>query len=374
MGVYVHIPFCRSKCFYCGFYSVASPRLQDEFVGALCREVELRKDYLPDTEQDTLYIGGGTPSYLEAAGLEKIIRKLESVYEFTDDAERTIEMNPEDITDERLEAIRRMGFNRLSIGVQSFDDHILKRINRVHSAETARQAVLLAAKAGFENIGIDLIIGLPGQEMKDIEHDLHVINDLSLSHISVYILSIDSNSVYQKLTEKGRFLPEEDDILASKYQYVSDALKRIGFEHYEISNFARENKYSRHNTAYWQQKPYIGLGPSAHSYDGFSRQWNIANLKNYIDNLNNNILSFEKEELSDIDKYNEYIMTNLRTVWGMDSRKLEKSYPEFWNRSRHNLQSYLENGYVFFSDHTLCLTEKGWLISDRIFSDLFYLE
>lgn len=374
MGVYVHIPFCRSKCFYCGFYSVASPRLQDEFVGALCREVELRKDYLPDTEQDTLYIGGGTPSYLEAAGLEKIIRKLESVYEFTDDAERTIEMNPEDITDERLEAIRRMGFNRLSIGVQSFDDHILKRINRVHSAETARQAVLLAAKAGFENIGIDLIIGLPGQEMKDIEHDLHVINDLSLSHISVYILSIDSNSVYQKLTEKGRFLPEEDDILASKYQYVSDALKRIGFEHYEISNFARGNKYSRHNTAYWQQKPYIGLGPSAHSYDGFSRQWNIANLKNYIDNLNNNILSFEKEELSDIDKYNEYIMTNLRTVWGMDSRKLEKSYPEFWNRSRHNLQSYLENGYVFFSDHTLCLTEKGWLISDRIFSDLFYLE
>lgn len=374
MGVYVHIPFCRSKCFYCGFYSVASPLLQDEFVGALCREVELRKDYLPVTEQDTLYIGGGTPSYLEAAGLEKIIRTLESVYEFTDDAERTIEMNPEDITDERLEAIRRMGFNRLSIGVQSFDDHILKRINRVHSAETARQAVLLAAKAGFENIGIDLIIGLPGQEMKDIEHDLDVVNDLSLSHISVYILSIDSNSVYQKLTEKGRFLPEEDDILASKYQYVSDALKSIGFEHYEISNFARENKYSRHNTAYWQQKPYIGLGPSAHSYDGSSRQWNIANLKNYIDNLNNNILSFEKEKLSDIDKYNEYIMTNLRTVWGMDSRKLEKSYPEFWNRSKQNLQSYLENGYAFFSDHTLCLTEKGWLISDRIFSDLFYLE
>lgn len=369
MSVYVHIPFCRSKCFYCGFYSVPSGRMKEKYIGALKREIVLRRDYLSSTVSETLYFGGGTPSYFSLGEIEEVILQLENVYSFTDNAERTIEMNPEDADTEKMKGWQQLGFNRLSIGVQSFNNDILKQINRTHSGEEAIRAIESAYAAGFENIGMDLIIGLPGQTMRQLEDDLKIVNTLPLSHLSVYILSIDSNSVFEKLQQKGTLKPDDDDTLAEKYLFVSEYLENKGFEHYEISNFACDHKYAAHNTGYWQQKRYIGLGASAHSYDGVSRQWNVANIKTYIDSLEKYTLSFEKEELSDIDIYNEFIMTNGRTMWGIEIKKLEK-YP-FWEQSERKITPYLKSGYLAIENGTLRFTTKGWLISDRIFSDLF---
>lgn len=371
MSVYLHIPFCRSKCFYCGFYSVVSNSLRTEYIRAICKETGMRKDYLPASVQETLYLGGGTPSCLELNELEKLIGELEKVYTFSAGAERTIEVNPEDAGQEKMRGLKALGFNRLSIGVQSFDDAVLKRINRRHSAADALRAIERGEQAGFENIGMDLIIGLPGQSTRQIRQDLEVVSRLPLSHLSVYILSIDSNSVFEKLVQKGKFQPDGDDVLAEKYLEVADYLKTIGFEHYEISNFARNGKYAVHNTAYWQQKPYIGLGASAHSYDGDSRQWNAAHIKTYIDGLSRGTLNFEKEELSVSDKFNEAIMTNLRTKWGIGIEKLKHDYPAFWASVQPRLASYLAGGYAETDRDTLKLTPRGWLISDRIFSDLF---
>lgn len=371
MSVYLHIPFCRSKCFYCGFYSVVSDHLRAEYIRALCREIGIRKDYLSTSVQETLYLGGGTPSYLKPDELERIVGELEKTYIFSSQAERTIEMNPEDAGREKMQVLKELGFNRLSIGVQSFDDGVLKRINRSHSAADALRAIEWGEQAGFDNMGMDLIIGLPGQSTQQIIRDLDTISKLPLSHLSVYILSVDSNSVFERLQQKGKFQPDEDDVLAEKYLLVADYLKAAGFEHYEISNFARNGKYAVHNTAYWQQKHYIGFGASAHSYDGNSRQWNVANIKTYIEGLDHDVLNFEREELSKKDKFNESIMTNLRTMWGIGIENLEKEYPGFWAEVEPRLTSYLSGGYAEKDEGVLKLTPRGWLISDRIFSDLF---
>ena len=370
-GIYVHIPFCRSKCYYCGFYSVASFSLKESYIAALCREMELRADYLPERRADTLYFGGGTPSCLSEGEVEVIVGNIRKIWHLPGDAECTIEVNPEDVTPGKLACWKNVGFNRLSIGVQSFDDEVLKRINRRHSARQAMEAVEAARKAGFDNVGVDLIIGLPGVGQKDLEREVEIVNQLDISHVSVYILSIDSNSVFEKLTQQGKFSPQEDDVLADHYLFVSDCLKSIGFEHYEISNFAKDLKYSRHNTAYWRQQPYLGLGAAAHSFDGESRQWNVAHLKKYIEHLAAGTLDFEREILTDRDKYNEYLMTNLRTMWGIEWRWLSERYPDWWKLSERRLPAYEAEGWMSREGGRIRLTERGWLVSDRIFSELF---
>ena len=370
-GIYVHIPFCRSKCYYCGFYSVASFSLKESYIAALCREMELRADYLPERRADTLYFGGGTPSCLSEGEVEVIVGNIRKIWHLLDDAECTIEVNPEDVTPDKLACWKNVGFNRLSIGVQSFDDEVLKRINRRHSACQAMEAVEAARQAGFDNIGVDLIIGLPGVGQKDLEREMEIINQLDISHVSVYILSIDSNSVFEKLTQQGKFSPQEDDVLADHYLFVSDYLKSIGFEHYEISNFAKGLKYSRHNTAYWRQQPYLGLGAAAHSFDGESRQWNVAHLNKYIEHLAAGTLDFEREILTDRDKYNEYLMTNLRTMWGIEWCWLSECYPDWWKLSERRLPAYEAEGWMSREGGRIRLTERGWLVSDRIFTELF---
>lgn len=286
-GIYVHVPFCRSKCYYCGFYSVAATQLKTPYIQALKREMELRENYLDASEIHTLYLGGGTPSLLEVDELTDIVTTLGKHFPLDGCTEKTIEANPEDISRDKLQLWKTLGFNRLSIGVQSFNDDVLKRINRTHTVKQAIQAIGLANELGFNNIGMDLIIGLPGYTLQHLKDDLKLVNSLSVSHLSVYILSIDSNTVFERLMQKGKFKPQEDEELAEQYLWVSEYLESIGFEHYEISNFAKSSKYSIHNTAYWQQKKYIGLGPAAHSFDLESRQWNVSNLKTYIDHINN---------------------------------------------------------------------------------------
>ena len=371
MGIYVHVPFCRSKCFYCGFYSVASLKLKEAYLEAIEREIVSRRDYLPEQRVGTLYFGGGTPSYLEREELRRIVGALERHYDILPGAERTIELNPEDLTRERLTGIRELGFNRLSVGVQSFSDDHLKQINRTHTGQQAMDGVRLATDMGFDNVSVDLIIGLPGQTEGELLHDIDIVNRLLIKHLSVYMLSIDSNTVFEVMMRQGKFKLEDEEVIARRYDMVCRRLKEIGFEHYEVSNFAREGKYSVHNTSYWQQKPYIGFGPSAHSYDLHSRQWNTANLKTYIESLNDGMLSFEKEELTDVDLYNEYVMTNLRTMWGIDKAKMEGVYGKFWGQVGMVLRKYLESGDLVERDGKIRIAESGWVISDAILSDLF---
>lgn len=371
MGIYVHVPFCRSKCFYCGFYSVASLKLKEAYLDALQREIELRKGYLPGGRVDTLYFGGGTPSYLEIGELGRVVGMLEEHYCFIPEAERTIELNPEDLTKDKLKGLRELNFNRLSIGVQSFSDVYLKQINRTHSATQAIEGVRLAKDMGFENISVDLIIGLPGQTERELLQDVGVAAALPVNHLSVYMLSVDSNTVFEVMVKQGKLRLEPDEVVAERYDRVCKRLKQHGFEHYEISNFAREGHYSKHNTSYWQQKPYIGFGPSAHSYDLHSRQWNTANLKVYIESLNNGMLSFEKEELKLHDIYNEYVMTNLRTMWGIDLLAVERLYGLFWKAVQEKVKFYVLNQDLIVEDDRVRITEKGWMVSDAIMSDLF---
>lgn len=371
MGIYVHIPFCRSKCFYCGFYSVASDRLQEAFIQALCAEIDLRKDYTSSRKAETLYFGGGTPSSLSLLQLRRLMDKLEEVYSIVPGAERTIEVNPEDLDAERLQGWKVLGFNRLSIGVQSFRDDLLKSMNRRHTSRQVTEGIRKAKEQGFENISIDLIIGLPGQSLEVLQQDLTQALLLDVEHISVYMLSVDAGSVWEKQYREGLFCPPSEEELAKKYEFVVQRLKNAGYEHYEISNFARNGKYSVHNTSYWQQKPYIGFGPAAHSYDLSSRQWNVSNLKSYIDSLDKGVLNFEREELREIDKYNEYIMTSLRTMWGIKGEELRRKYGFAWGHFVCQMERFLKLGRAVESRGTYALTETGWLISDTIFSELF---
>ncbi len=371
MGIYIHLPFCQSKCYYCGFYSVASMQLKKRYIEALCKEAELRKGYLGSEDVRTLYFGGGTPSCLSLDELNQIVITLDNIYHLEKNIERTIEVNPEDVDPTNLDGWMALGFNRLSMGVQSLNDEVLKRINRRHTAQCAIRAVEEAYRRGFRNISIDLMIGLPGYAGADLCRDLDIIGQLPVTHLSVYMLSIDPGTVFEHRLKKGTFHPQDEDIVAEQYLLVCDYLKSIGFEHYEISNFARNFKYSRHNTAYWQQKPYLGLGAAAHSYDIDSRQWNVAHLKRYIDSLDKDILCFEKEILTEKDRFNEYLMTNFRTQWGIEPAWLAKKYPDEWNRMARNIDNYCKDGFMYRSGEKLCMTERGWLISDAIFSELF---
>lgn len=371
MGIYVHIPFCRSKCIYCGFYSVASDRLKEAFIGALCSEIDLRKDYLGTRRVETLYFGGGTPSCLSLSALRRVTDKLETTYCILPEAERTLEVNPEDLEVAKLKGWKALGFNRLSIGVQSFRDDLLKNIHRRHTSRQVTEGVETAKKQGFDNISIDLIIGLPGQSREVLRQDLAQALRLEVDHISVYMLSIEAGSVLEKQYAKGLFCPPSEDELAEKYELVVQVLKNAGYEHYEISNFARRQRYSAHNTSYWQQKPYIGFGPASHSYDLTSRQWNISHLKAYIEGLDNKILNFEREELSSIDMYNEYVMTNLRTMWGIKGDDLRERFGFAWEHFQRQMTDCIENGWAVGKQGIYTLTEAGWLLSDRIFSDLF---
>lgn len=346
-------------------------QLKEKYIQALCREMELRKGYLQTDEVRTLYFGGGTPSCLSLDEMSQIIFNLENNYHLTSDAERTIEVNPEDVDRVKLLGWLELGFNRLSMGVQSFHDAVLKGINRRHTAAQAVAAVEEAYRCGFRNISIDLMLGLPGSTDLDLRQDLEIVRRLPVEHAAVYLLSVEPGTVLEHRCRKGTFSPEDEDCLAEKYLMVAEYLKDIGFEHYEISNFARNFNYSLHNTAYWQQQKYIGLGAAAHSYDGRSRQWNIAHIKNYIDSLDQGILNFEKEELTLKDHFNEYLMTSLRTKWGIKRTELEMRFPQYGSGLQIRMAPYLERGLVAEQNgHWVC-SERGWLLSDSIFADLF---
>ena len=328
-GVYIHIPFCKSRCKYCDFYSTTMLDRRDEYVKALLGELELRKHYLPDKNIRTIYFGGGTPSLLSAVQISLILQKIQELFEVDIEAEITLETNPGDLTKDYLQTIREVGINRLSIGIQSFDDHKLRLIGRRHTAQEAKAAVLMAQEAGFGNISIDLIYGLPGQTIDEWKAELMQALELNIQHISTYCLSYEQGTALTNMLESGEIQAVDDDTENLMYAILVNTLKESGFCHYEVSNFARAGYYSHHNSAYWNNTPYMGIGAAAHSYDGCSRQWNTSDLNTYIRQVESHNLQPETEHLTDKDKYNELVMLSLRTDNGIDLSRLtedDKAY------------------------------------------------
>ena len=339
---------------------------------AMRKEIGLRSDYLGTNQLNTIYFGGGTPSLLTGDELKGIFETIHRNFSVDPDAEITLEANPDDITAERLDAFRIAGINRLSIGIQSFSDEDLKYLNRVHSAQQAIDAVKLAQAHGFNNISIDLIYGIPTLSEEQWEQNMETAFSLNVNHLSCYSLTVEPRTALAKLIKDRKVTEVDDEMSAIHFAMLMDRASWAGYEHYEISNFAKPGHYSRHNTSYWNGEPYLGIGPSAHSYNKVSRQWNISNNPQYIRSIDESIVPFEREELTDTEKFNEYILTSLRTIWGISLRKLflefgEKSAMEF----QRNIIPLLDDEQIELQGENLVLTRRGKFFADRIAADLF---
>lgn len=369
-GVYVHIPFCKTRCVYCDFYKETDESKIKAFAEALCAEAVRRKNEVTEPVK-TIYFGGGTPSRLDKQAFGEIFETLFSLFQIEEDAEITLEANPDDLSEEYAYLLRELPFNRISIGIQSFDDGELKFLSRRHSAQQAIQAVKLCRQAGFENISIDLMYGLPGQTTGMWEKNLRQACELDVRHISAYHLIYEKQTRLYALLQKGSVCPVTDEASTEMFSMLIDTLAQNGFEHYEISNFAKDKKYSIHNTSYWKNEKYIGLGPSAHSYDGENRSWNIASLEKYITAIRFGKLLQETEKLTFAQKYNEFILTGLRTMWGVDLNLLKEKFgQELFDYCLQNAQKFIRKDLLVSKDNSLILTREGIFISDGIMSEL----
>ena len=342
-------------------------------VEMLCREIAIRKDYLPDKNISTLYFGGGTPSLLGEKELESIMNTLHQYFTIEKSAEITLEANPDDLTKEKLLELKKIGINRLIIGIQSFDDGQLKYMNRAHQAVEAENSVKLAQDVGFDNISIDLIYGIPSSDHKIWENDLTKALALTIQHISSYCLTIEPATVFGRKKEKGLLAPENEEYNAQQYEILLQRLELSGFEQYEVSNFCRPGYLSKHNSNYWNDEYYLGIGPGAHSYDGASRQYTIENNVSYINALAKELVPYTKEFLDLKMKANEYIMTKLRTKWGVDASILETKFGIPFDILQGTIEKYREMGFLETEKHLFKLTKKGLLFADKITEDLFII-
>ncbi|MDR3653241.1 MAG: radical SAM family heme chaperone HemW [Paludibacter sp.] len=366
-GIYIHIPFCKKRCTYCDFYTEVAPQFIPKLVDSIVKELFLRKDYLKNVTINSIYFGGGTPSILNYQQFAKVFETIYSIFTVENDAEITFEANPDDLTPEFLSSIQSLPFNRVSIGIQSFDDEDLKRINRRHTSKQAIEAVKNVKNSGFSNISIDLIYGLPFQTFEKWGKQVDIALSLQIQHVSAYGLTYEEGTELWKQREKGIIKPVEDEVMNEMYLLLVKKMKQNGLEAYEISNFALPNYYSHHNTSYWKQEPYLGIGPSAHSYNLNSRQWNISSIVDYISAIDNNSKYFDVEELTDSDKYNDYVMVSLRTKNGIDLAFLEKEFgEEMLNYCLQNLNPFIESNKVLLNDRNISLTVDGILISNLI--------
>jgi len=365
-GIYIHIPFCKQACNYCNFHFSTSLRYKNELLAALLKETRLRKDYLANEKIETIYFGGGTPSILPISDLSLQIDQIRELFSISNDAEITLEANPDDIAEDKLTGWKQIGINRLSIGVQSFFEEDLQWMNRAHNAQQAIDNLQLAIKQ-FDNITIDLIYGHPLLTNEKWKQNVERIIELKIPHISCYALTVEPKTPLQKLISEKKKEEVSPEKQADQFLLLMDWLEVAGYEHYEISNFARPGFRSRHNTSYWQGKKYLGLGPSAHSFDGISRQWNVSNNKGYIDSLGENKIPFEKELLTPTQRINEYIMISLRTMEGLDLKQIGSLKSEVGNR----MQKFIDTGKIILKENRLILTKEGKLFADGIAADLF---
>lgn len=370
-GIYIHIPFCKTRCVYCDFFTSTNEAEIDSYVEALCKEIHLRKDELIDDVVKTVYFGGGTPSRLKKNHIEQIFEVIRANYQLTADAEITIEANPDDLTHQYVDMLCKLPFNRVSIGVQSFDDDELKFLSRRHDASGAIEAVKYCQEKGFNNISIDLMYGLPNQTLAIWKRSLHQAIDLDIQHISAYHLIYEEKTRLYSLLQAGKVNPVDEDSSLEMFATLIDTLTKEGFEHYEISAFAKQGFISQHNSSYWTGLKYLGFGPSAHSFDGEHRWWNVSSLPKYTAGINNSTPNLEKEDIDLTTKYNEYIITGLRTVWGIDLEVLKSRFgDELYVYFLQNSKKYFNLQYLKKENTNVTLTHKGIFISDGIMSDL----
>jgi oxygen-independent coproporphyrinogen-3 oxidase len=373
-GIYIHIPFCRQKCYYCDFYKTVNTSLLPKFLQALKNEIRDRKNYLSNEKVETIYFGGGTPSVLTDSNLSEILNYLKQNFVVSPDAEITFEANPDDLTPEYLSHIYTTGINRLSVGIQSFQDKFLEKMNRRHNKQQAIEAIENSAKQGFNNISIDLIYGLPGLTLKEWKSDLTQVLQLPVQHLSAYHLTYHEGTAFYTWLKKGTLKELKEAESIAQFETLIETAGKMGYEQYEISNFAKNKLYSRHNSAYWMGVNYLGLGPSAHSYNGISRSWNVSHIDSYIKCIENNLSYFEEEQLTEKQKYNEYILTRIRTIWGVSLIEIENRFgPEMASYFFKNIDNQIKLNLVVHKNNIFTLTAKGLFISDEIMTNLMII-
>lgn len=373
-GIYIHIPFCKKRCIYCDFYSTTLGHLKDEYINALEKEIEIRKNYAENETIETIYFGGGTPSQLDTADISRIITKIKSEHQVAENAEITMEANPDDLNNEYITSLKQTDINRISIGIQTFNDERLRFLNRRHTAKQAIDAVRRCISNGYDNISIDLIYGFPDESIKDWEKDIDTATGLGIQHISSYHLIYEKGTKLFDLLSDNRITELDEESSVRQFKTLISKLEDAGFVHYEISNFCKPGKESKHNTSYWQNKKYIGLGPSAHSYNQESRQWNISDIKTYINSISNGKNFFEIEKLDIYEHYNEYILTSLRTMWGADLDFIKEHFGDrLYRYFLRNSGRYVKSGDMKTDESKAVITKQGIFISDGIMSDLMWV-
>ena len=373
-GIYIHIPFCRQKCYYCDFYKTVNISLTEKYLSGLKQEAKLRKNYLQNEVVETIYFGGGTPSVLTANELEAILNHISENYKLSNQLETTFEANPDDLTPDYLNAIKSAGINRLSIGIQAFQDVHLKKMNRRHNAEQAEKVVRNAVKTGINNISVDLIYGLPDLVEKQWKESLDRVFNLPVQHLSAYHLTYHEGTAFYTWLKKGTLKELSENESVNQFNILLDSAEKAGFEQYEISNFARDEQYSKHNTAYWLGKKYLGLGPSAHSYNQNTRRWNVSHVERYIHGVETGEEYFEEEKLNVKEHFNEHILTRIRTKWGVSLSFVNQKFGETYHQYLlQQIAKHQESGFVILKDETITLSREGLFVSDEIMSDLMII-
>ena len=371
-GIYIHIPFCKQSCHYCDFHFSTNTRLKEPMLQAIAQELRMRKAYMGTAQVKSIYLGGGTPSLLDAAALETLLLLIAQHFSLSKVAEITLEANPDDITLTKLQALRAIGINRLSIGVQAFQDSVLRYLNRAHDSKSALDSVRIARKAGFDNLSIDLMYAIPGASQAMWEANLATALQLQPEHIAAYCLTIEKNTVFGRWHEQGKLKAAKEEVAVRQFETLTATLAMFHYEHYEVSNFCQPGYYAQHNTNYWKQGKYLGLGPGAHSYDGDTRQYNIAHNQRYIDSLKKGVVPCTMEVLTIKDHINEYIMTSLRTQWGCDMVWLQEKYGyALAQTKRPYLERLIDLKLAVMNGQKLLLTRPGKLLADQIATDLF---
>jgi len=370
-GIYIHIPFCKKLCSYCDFYHIISQSDNRQYIDALNREAFLRRDYLGNQAVSTIYIGGGTPSVLEPSEIKNILNNISRNFRIGEKPEVTIELNPDDVNDDFLDGLKKTIVNRISIGIQSWREQDLKFMNRRHTASAAAIALDKIFDAGYDNVTIDLIYGIPGMLTSHWASNLDISFSYNIKHLSAYHLTIEPGTMLGKMKEKGALSEIDEDESASQFQLLIEKAGTAGFIHYEISNFGLPGFLSVHNSNYWKQVSYLGLGPSAHSFNGYSRQWNVRDVKKYMKAVDSGCLDFDIEELDKKTRFNEYIMTSLRTMWGISLDYVEEAFDkEGYDYIKNLSGKFIDYGLMKQEKNTLLLTNQGKMISDNIISEL----
>lgn len=372
-GIYIHIPFCKKACNYCDFHFSTKLDYQQAMVDAICKEINYRASEVSEPLA-SIYFGGGTPSLLTSAQLKQILTTVQANFDIAPDAEITLEANPDDMKNEGLENWLELGVNRLSVGIQSFSQVQLDWMNRAHTAEESLACIEKAASIGFNSFSVDLIYGLPNLSNESWHNELSQALDLGVNHLSTYCLTIEDKTALAKLVKTGKVMPLSDEKQSEQFLILTNLLAEKGWDHYEISNSCTPGNYAKHNTAYWQRKTYLGIGPSAHSYNGKQRKWNVANNQQYMKRINNNEAAFEIENLSIADQINEFILTGLRTKWGVSQEILFSN----WNytipiEEQKSINQWCNDGLMLNNNNILTLTKEGRLYADQLASELFVL-